>query len=223
MLANIYSRNKATQNQVWAGMAKETAHQLGTPLSSLNGWMEVLKNSNVDATVVTEMQRDVERLDLVSDRFGKIGSKPQLSLTNISQQVGKMVDYMRKRASGKIHIEMVSEPDNIHANISPQLFDWVIENLIKNALDAMDGIGKIDVRLTQYNYQIIIEVQDSGKGIAKKNWNTIFKPGYTTKKRGWGLGLSLTKRIIEEYHGGKIFVKESEINRGTTFRIELMR
>ncbi len=218
----IQTKNKSTQNQVWAGMAKETAHQLGTPLSSLQGWLEVLKETDTDTTILNEIQKDINRLDLISDRFGKIGSTPKFVETDVVMHVRDMVDYMKKRASGKIIIEVHSGQyeENI-CPISPQLFDWVIENLIKNALDALDGKGSIHTYIYRYEDKIMIDVSDTGKGIPRNKWNTIFKPGFTTKKRGWGLGLSLTKRIVEQYHQGKIYVKDSEINKGTTFRIVL--
>jgi len=213
---------KSSQNQVWAGMAKETAHQLGTPLTSLQGWIEMLKEYPETQKIVQEMEKDTNRLILVSDRFGKIGSTPQLENHNIVQQVQTMVDYMKKRASGKVSFSInTREKNNIPAMISPPLFDWVIENLLKNALDAMEGKGSIKVLMIENNTQIIIDVTDSGKGIAAININKVFKPGFTTKKRGWGLGLSLSKRIIEQYHQGKLFVKNSELGKGTTFRIIL--
>lgn len=213
---------KSTQNQVWAGMAKETAHQLGTPLTSLQGWIEMLKEYPVNEKIVQEMEKDTNRLILVSDRFGKIGSIPQLENRNIVQQVQTMVDYMKKRASGRVSFSIdVKEKNNIQAKISPPLFDWVIENLLKNALDAMEGKGAIHVAVYENSQDVIIDVSDTGKGIASQNINRVFKPGFTTKKRGWGLGLSLSKRIIEQYHQGKIFVKHSEPGKGTTFRIVL--
>lgn len=213
---------KSTQNQVWAGMAKETAHQLGTPLTSLQGWIEMLKEYPVNEKIVQEMEKDTNRLILVSDRFGKIGSIPQLENRNIVQQVQTMVDYMKKRASGRVSFSIdVKEKNNIPAKISPPLFDWVIENLLKNALDAMEGKGAIHVAVYENSQDVIIDVSDTGKGIASQNINRVFKPGFTTKKRGWGLGLSLSKRIIEQYHQGKIFVKHSEPGKGTTFRIVL--
>jgi signal transduction histidine kinase len=221
----IYSitiRNKATQNQLWAGMAKETAHQLGTPVSSLEGWVEMLKESNTDQKIVNEIQKDVGRLKLVTDRFGKIGSKPKLEEKDLIAQIQSMVDYIKKRATGKVLFTMETHDSNeVIAMISPPLFDWVIENLLKNALDAMEGKGEIHIDINQQEKEIFIDVRDTGKGIAKYNLQKVFKPGFTTKKRGWGLGLSLSKRIIEEYHKGKLFVKQSEPGKGTTFRIEL--
>lgn len=213
---------KSSQNQVWAGMAKETAHQLGTPLTSLQGWIEMLKEYPENEKIVQEMEKDTNRLILVSDRFGKIGSTPQLENRNIVHQVHIMVDYMKKRASGKVSFTVDSkEKSEIPARISPPLFDWVIENLLKNALDAMEGKGSIHLFMQENPTNIIIDVTDTGKGIAAQNISRVFKPGFTTKKRGWGLGLSLSKRIIEQYHQGKLFVKHSEVGKGTTFRIVL--
>lgn len=220
-LLALQSRNRSTQNQLWTGMAKETAHQLGTPVSSLQGWVEMLKETNAGEKIAVEMQKDVERLKLVSDRFGKIGSTPQLEPHNIVQQVSDMVDYIKKRAAGKVQFAFNHTEQQMTANISPPLFDWVIENLLKNALDAMGGTGSVTVGITQNEKEILIDVTDTGKGITSTNINQVFKPGFTTKKRGWGLGLSLSKRIIEQYHKGKLFVKSSEVGKGTTFRIEL--
>ncbi len=223
----IYSitvRNRATQNQLWAGMAKETAHQLGTPVSSLEGWVEMLKESNTDQKIVTEIQKDVGRLKLVTDRFGKIGSKPKLEEKDLIAQVQSMVDYIKKRSTGKVHFTMDTHHNiEVQAMISPPLFDWVIENLLKNALDAMEGKGEIHIDIMQQEKEILIDVSDTGKGIAKYNIQKVFKPGFTTKKRGWGLGLSLSKRIIEDYHNGQLFVKHSEPGKGTTFRIVLKK
>ncbi len=216
----ITSRNKATQNQVWAGMAKETAHQLGTPLSSLQGWVEMLKEMPGNENISQEMEKDVDRLKLVSDRFGKIGSTPKLEEKNIIEQVQSMVAYIKRRAPDKVNFTIdTSGETEMTAMISGPLFDWVIENLLKNALDAMEGKGLIMVRFKRDGKQVIIDVSDSGKGISSKNITRVFKPGFTTKKRGWGLGLSLSKRIIEQYHGGQLFVKQSEPGKGTTFRI----
>ena len=213
---------RSTQNQVWAGMAKETAHQLGTPLTSLQGWVEMLKENYSDEKIVYEMEKDVNRLKLVSDRFGKIGSKPHLESHNIVAQVASMVEYIRKRATGKVQFQLdTRHVREISARISPPLFDWVIENLLKNALDAMTGKGQISIVIWQQDGETFIDVTDTGKGIAKQNISEVFKPGFTTKKRGWGLGLSLSKRIIEQYHKGQLFVKTSEPGKGTTFRIVL--
>lgn len=223
-IISINIRNKSTENQVWAGMAKETAHQLGTPVTSLEGWVEMLKETSGSQKIAHEMEKDVYRLKLVSDRFGKIGSTPHLEPKNLVTQVQQVMDYMRKRATGRVQFILnTNKQAEIPVNISPQLFDWVLENLLKNALDAMEGSGKITVDLKEASEEIIIEVTDSGKGISSKNITRVFKPGFTTKKRGWGLGLSLSKRIVEQYHKGKIFVKWSEIGKGTCFRIELKK
>jgi signal transduction histidine kinase len=219
----LQSRNRSVQNRLWTGMAKETAHQLGTPVSSMQGWVEMLKEKQGAEQIAAEMEKDVERLKLVSDRFGKIGSSPQLELHNAVEQVQRMVDYVRKRAAGKVQFQFLHDADEMTAPLSPPLFDWVIENLLKNALDAMDGNGSITVNMKQESEKIIIDVSDTGKGIASQNIGRVFKPGFTTKKRGWGLGLSLSKRIIEQYHKGKLFVKHSEVGKGTTFRIELKK
>ena len=223
-ILSLRSRHRSLQNQVWAGMAKETAHQLGTPVSSLEGWVEMLKDSPLDKKIVQELEKDVDRLRLVSDRFGKIGSSPQLESTDLLKQVNSMVDYMRKRATGKIIFTVNHQNrEAIFARISPPLFDWVIENLLKNALDAMEGKGSITVNINEDDKAVYLEVTDTGKGISKKNIGQVFKPGFTTKKRGWGLGLSLSKRIIAQYHKGEIYVKHSEIGKGTTFRIVLKK
>lgn len=220
---SLQARNKSTQNQVWAGMAKETAHQLGTPVTSLQGWVEMLKENAGNEQIATEIEKDVKRLRLVSDRFGKIGSTPQLEPNNVVRQVEEMVEYIRKRTTEKVHLEVKRAQADMIASISPPLFDWVIENLLKNALDAMDGKGSIIVEMTEEERTIIIDVTDTGKGIAFQNISRVFKPGFTTKKRGWGLGLSLSKRIIEQYHKGQLYVKHSEPGKGTTFRIVLKK
>lgn len=213
---------RSTQNQVWAGMAKETAHQLGTPLSSLQGWVEMMKELPGNEKIVNEMSKDVDRLKLVSDRFGKIGSTPQLEPHDIIQQVESMVEYIRKRAPGKVQFSLHSSKQGpLIAPLSPPLFDWVIENLLKNALDAMDGKVNIHLEITEEESRVLIDVSDTGKGISRQNIARVFKPGFTTKKRGWGLGLSLSKRIIDQYHKGQLSVKHSEPGKGTTFRIVL--
>lgn len=219
----IRTSYRSTQNGVWAGMAKETAHQLGTPVSSLEGWVEILKESHSREDFVYEIEKDVSRLRLVSDRFGKIGSTPQLDERNVVAQVRHMVDYVQKRAGGRVSFAISAQAENITAKISAPLFDWVIENLLKNALDAMEGKGKITVTLQDAAGEVIIDVADTGKGISRQNITKVFKPGFTTKKRGWGLGLSLSKRIIDEYHKGHLSVKNSEIGKGTTFRIVLKK
>ena len=228
ILYTITIRNKATQNQLWAGMAKETAHQLGTPVSSLEGWVEMLKESTIDPRTVQEIQKDVNRLKLVSDRFGKIGSRPRLEERDLVAQIRSMMEYIRKRATGKV--QFILQPDAttsadkpIPARISGPLFDWVIENLLKNALDAMEGKGSITINIQDQEKEILIDVADTGKGIAARNLQQVFKPGFTTKKRGWGLGLSLSKRIIEQYHKGQLFVRQSDLGKGTTFRIVLKK
>lgn len=222
-LLMITTRNKSTQNQVWAGMAKETAHQLGTPLSSLQGWVEMLKESPGNERIAVEMYKDVDRLKLVSDRFGKIGSIPQLENMNVVELIQQMVIYIKRRATDRVSFNITNNEPLTFAKINGPLFDWVIENLLKNALDAMEGKGSIDINIKQETDEIIIDVKDSGKGISKQNLTKIFKPGFTTKKRGWGLGLSLSKRIIEQYHKGSLFVKQSEAGKGTTFRIVLKK
>ena len=222
-LITISTRNKSTQNQVWAGMAKETAHQLGTPISSLQGWVELLKDNPQSEKIGNEMAKDVDRLKLVSDRFGKIGSIPQLEEKNVVLQIEDMVAYIRRRATDKVNFTISGNNNEIIAKINAPLFDWVIENLLKNALDAMEGKGSISITIKNEATNIIIDVTDSGKGISKQNIANVFKPGFTTKKRGWGLGLSLSKRIIEQYHKGELFVKNSEPGKGTTFRIVLKK
>ena len=224
ILIAISTRNKSTQNQVWAGMAKETAHQLGTPLSSLQGWVEILKDNPDCEKIVKEMSKDIDRLKLVSDRFGKIGSSAQLEEIDILEQINQMVAYIKRRATDKVSFSVNTNGENeIIAMINGPLFDWVIENLLKNALDAMEGKGSINVNIKNAPTQVTVDVTDTGKGISKQNIAKVFKPGFTTKKRGWGLGLSLSKRIIEQYHKGELFVKTSESGKGTTFRIVLKK
>ncbi len=223
-LLALRSSYRSVQNQVWAGMAKETAHQLGTPVSSLQGWVEMLKQNPDNNKIVPELEKDVSRLQLVSDRFGKIGSSPQLEKHNITSQVTSMMDYMKKRAPGKVNFSIKTNNEKeIFASISPPLFDWVIENLLKNSLDAMEGTGEIKINIENLPDKVHIDLKDSGKGIPLAMQQKVFKPGYTTKKRGWGLGLSLSKRIIEQYHKGEIFIKNSEPGKGTTFRIVLKK
>lgn len=218
----LRSSYRSSQNQVWAGMAKETAHQLGTPVSSLEGWVEMMKQDPNNEKIVSELEKDVNRLRLVSDRFGKIGSIPHLEERDIIAQVQEMMEYMKKRAAGKVQFSLNTHGEtSLTAPISGPLFDWVIENLLKNALDALEGKGAIHVDIHKHHQDIQIDVSDTGKGISKQNVARIFKPGFTTKKRGWGLGLSLSKRIMEQYHKGEIFVKSSEPGKGTTFRIVL--
>jgi signal transduction histidine kinase/methionine-rich copper-binding protein CopC len=217
----ISVRNKSTQNQVWAGMAKETAHQLGTPISSLQGWVEMLKEQEGNSTISAEMEKDVNRLKLISDRFGKIGSSPHLEESDIIEQVEKMVAYIKRRSTQKVNFILDRPEEKVFAQISVPLFDWVIENLLKNALDAINGQGTITIKIKNLPSRVIVDVSDTGRGISKQNISKVFKPGFTTKKRGWGLGLSLAKRIIEQYHSGQLFVKSSEAGKGTTFRIVL--
>jgi Signal transduction histidine kinase len=217
-----YAR-RSEQNQVWAGMAKETAHQLGTPLSSLMGWIELLKLEEQPFVGTEEMEKDVERLQIVADRFSKIGSVPVLEPTNVIFLIQDSLDYLQKRFSKKFEFDIILPQDNIVIPLIPSLFRWVLENLTKNAVDAMGDQGKLTVELTEDNDYVIIDISDTGKGIPKSKQKQVFNPGYTSKKRGWGLGLSLAKRIIEDYHKGKIFVKSSTVNQGTTFRIMLRK
>jgi len=215
---------RSEQNQVWVGMAKETAHQLGTPLSSLIGWIELIKANEEEANeqepIGIELEKDLDRLKLITDRFSKIGSQPKLKAENLYNEVKATYDYIKRRASTKIKFALINNT-NTPAYMSPPLFDWVVENILKNALDAMQSTGEIIVTLSENNNTHTVDIYNSGEPLPKAKWKTIFKPGYSTKKRGWGLGLSLSKRIIEKYHKGKIFVKSSESNVGTTFRIVL--
>lgn len=221
LIALITTRNRSTQNQVWAGLAKETAHQLGTPITSLRGWVEMLKEQEPGNDLVLELEKDVERLKLVSDRFGKIGSQPQLEPMNLTPLVTEMVDYMKRRAPGKVQFTIKVPQQDAMANISPTLINWVLENLLKNALDAMEGSGAITVVLEKNPKALQLDVSDTGKGISYSDWQRVFQPGFTTKKRGWGLGLTLSKRIVEQYHNGQLFVHHSEPGKGTTFRMVL--
>lgn len=218
----LRSSYRSAQNQLWAGMAKETAHQLGTPVSSLQGWLEILKEHEVNEPIIPEIAKDINRLRLVTDRFGKIGSQPQLELANPAEQIHRMLEYMRKRTGGHVRIVFDDQPiKELTTLLSPPLFDWVVENLIKNALDAIEGNGLISISTAVNEGYVLIDVTDTGKGISKNNLHNVFNPGFTTKKRGWGLGLSLSKRVIEQYHKGKLFVKWSEPGKGSTFRIIL--
>ena len=214
---------KAEQNQVWVGMAKETAHQLGTPLSSLVAWLEFLKLKEINTEYTFEIEKDIERLLTITERFSKIGSAPALSKVNVFEVLSHSVDYIRTRSSDKLIFEIDEPSTPIFAPMNVPLFEWVMENILKNAIDAMSGAGKITLHFTNQQQFVYIDITDSGKGIPKSSYKTIFKPGFTTKSRGWGLGLSLSKRIIEEYHDGQIFVKNSELNKGTTFRIVLKK
>lgn len=218
----LLASKRAEQNKVWAGLSKETAHQLGTPISSLMAWVEVLKEEYPDDELIPELDKDVSRLQLISDRFSKIGSKPELTLTSLSEVLAHVVDYIDRRTSHNVVISCRLPDHDVMVNINAALFEWVIENLCKNAVDAMNGgPGTITIAVAEAEQKVTIDVADTGKGISKKNIKNVFRPGFTTKKRGWGLGLSLAKRIIEEYHQGRIFVKSSEVGAGTTFRIEL--
>ncbi|MFY7672617.1 sensor histidine kinase [Tenacibaculum sp. MEBiC06402] len=211
----------ADQNKLWTGMAKETAHQIGTPLSSLLGWITILKSENINEEYVAEIQKDVDRLSIIANRFSKIGSAPNLTKNNIVDITTSIFNYLKSRSSKQVEFSFQSSNEEILVNLNTELYGWVIENLIKNAIDAMQGKGAISVNIKEDENQTFIQISDTGKGIPKSKFNQIFKPGFTTKKRGWGLGLSLSKRIIEDYHKGKIFVKKSELNKGTTFEIQM--
>ncbi|TXE09594.1 HAMP domain-containing histidine kinase [Seonamhaeicola algicola] len=218
----FYSSNKnATQNKLWSGMAKETAHQIGTPLSSLIGWTEILKTENVNADYIIEIEKDVDRLKIIAERFSKIGSLPTLETANIVAETVNAYDYLKARSSNLINFNLITTTKTIPVKLNKQLYSWTIENLVKNAIDAMKGRGSLTIEILQLENLVKIQVTDTGKGIAKKDFNKIFEPGFTTKKRGWGLGLSLTKRIIEDFHNGKIKVLSSEKNKGTTIQITL--
>jgi len=220
----FYSSNKnATQNKLWSGMAKETAHQIGTPLSSLIGWTEILKTENVNPEYIIEIEKDVDRLQTITERFSKIGSLPTLEKADIIKETMDSYDYLKRRSSKLIEFDIKIPKGEILVNLNKQLYSWTIENLVKNAIDAMKGRGKLTVKVSQLENDVKISVTDSGKGIPKKHFNTIFEPGYTTKKRGWGLGLSLTKRIIKDFHNGKIKVLQSEKGKGSTIQISLKR
>lgn len=218
--AVVYAK-KAEQNRVWVGLSKETAHQLGTPISSLMAWTQYLEAAGTDEDVTTEIDKDVKRLSVIADRFSKIGSRPDLELEYLNETIVSSLEYMSSRISGKVSLNFHFGEDDYGVRISKSLFEWVMENLTKNAVDAMAGVGEIHITTGKEKDTVWIEFRDTGKGISRKNFSKVFNPGYTTKQRGWGLGLTLVKRIIEEYHNGRIFVKESEIGKGTTFRIEL--
>lgn len=217
----LLTSKRAEQNKVWVGLSKETAHQLGTPISSLMAWTEILKENYPDDELIPEMDKDVKRLELIADRFSKIGSLPEPVPTDIKEVMTHVIEYMDRRTSSKVRLIKDFPENDITVRINKSLFEWVIENLCKNAVDAMEGSGSITLHIEETTERVIIEVSDTGKGIKKKDIRNVFKPGFTTKKRGWGLGLSLAKRIVEEYHNGRIFVKSSEVGKGTTFRIEL--
>ena len=222
---NVYRvSNDSRQNRVWVGLAKETAHQLGTPISSLLGWIEYLRSQGIDPDVVAEMNKDVTHLQKITDRFSKIGSQTELTPANIHELVGESVMYFRRRIPRNVSLDyngLAMAP--VQANVNSALFEWVIENLLKNSLDALQGKGRIEVEISASQNWINIDVRDTGKGMPKSNFKKVFEPGFSTKTRGWGLGLSLSRRIVEDYHSGKIFVLESEIGKGTTFRVQLKR
>ena len=220
LVYNFYRSTKmATQNKLWAGMAKETAHQIGTPLSSLIGWLEIMKADNVDETTVAEIEKDINRLQTITDRFSKIGSEPVLEHLNIIEETEQSFDYLKSRFSKQVEFSFKAPKKPIMVSLNPALHSWTVENLVKNAIDAMKGKGKISVVIEHEHNVVKILVSDTGKGIPKNQFNRVFEPGFTTKKRGWGLGLSLTKRIVEEYHKGKIKVLNSEIGKGTTMQV----
>lgn len=219
----LFATTRAEQNKVWVGLSKETAHQLGTPISSLMAWNEVFKEAYPDDPLISEMEKDVKRLERIAERFSKIGSVPEPRQENILDVLERVVVYMDKRTSRKVKIVTHFPEAPVRVNLISSLFEWVAENLCKNAVDAMGGSGQIDIYVDETDNNVYVEVSDTGKGIPTGNFQSVFKPGFTTKERGWGLGLSLAKRIIEEYHHGKIYVKDSELNVGTTFRIELQK
>ena len=219
----LLSSKRAEQNKVWVGLSKETAHQLGTPVSSLMAWVEMLKEQYPDDDLLPEMDKDVKRLQLIADRFSKIGSLPEPVDASMNDVLKHVIDYMDRRTSNQVQMIRHLPDHEVIVKMNASLFEWVVENLCKNAVDAMEGKGTITLTLFDDPQQVVIEVQDTGKGIKKKDLNSVFTPGFTTKKRGWGLGLSLAKRIVEEYHKGRIFVKQSEVGKGTTFRIEMKK
>ena len=218
----LLTSKRAEQNKVWVGLSKETAHQLGTPISSLMAWTEMLKESYPDDSLIPEMDKDVKRLQLIADRFSKIGSLPEPVPASLAEVLNHVIDYMDRRTSKKVAMVRDFPEHDVVVKINASLFEWVIENLCKNAVDAMEGEGRITLTYRGEGTRAVIEVTDTGKGIRKKDIRNVFRPGFTTKKRGWGLGLSLAIRIVEEYHHGHIFVKKSEVGVGTTFRIELL-
>ena len=220
----LLTSKKAEQNKVWVGLSKETAHQLGTPISSLMAWIEILKENYPQDELIPEMDKDISRLQLIADRFSKIGSTPEVTPDNLNMVITHVAEYMDTRTSKKIKIIRNLPENDIIVNLNAALFEWVVENLCKNAVDAMGGeSGSITLSIRDYNEKVAVEVADTGRGIKKKDLGNVFRPGFTTKKRGWGLGLSLAKRIVEEYHKGRIYVKSSELGKGTTFRIELRK
>ena len=217
----LMSSKRAEQNKVWVGLSKETAHQLGTPISSLMAWTEILKETYAESPLIPEMEKDVKRLQLIAERFSKIGSVPELETQNIVAALDRAVDYMSRRASAHVKVVKLYTRETINVSMNSALFEWVVENLSKNAMDAMGGRGTLSFRVDDVPGKVLIDVSDTGKGIPRKNFNSVFMPGYTTKKRGWGLGLSLARRIVEEYHHGRIYVLSSEVGKGTVFRIEM--
>ena len=219
----LLTSKRAEQNKVWVGLSKETAHQLGTPISSLMAWTQILKETYPDDELLPEMDKDVQRLQLIADRFSKIGSLPDPVPANLNEVVDHVVTYMERRTSKKVDITKNIPNHDVIVPLNASLFEWVIENLCKNAVDAMEGMGSISINVEDTDTKVIIDVSDTGKGIKKKDVKNVFRPGFTTKQRGWGLGLSLARRIVEEYHKGRIYVKNSEIGKGTTFRIELRK
>lgn len=224
LVYNFYRSNKmATQNKLWAGMAKETAHQIGTPLSSLIGWVELLKSENVEESTTFEIEKDIERLQTITDRFSKIGSEPKLETKNIIEETLQSYDYLQSRFSKQIEFSFKAPQAPIYVLLNPTLHSWTIENLVKNAIDAMKGRGKLSLEIEQDAGHVKINVIDTGSGIQKKQFKSIFEPGFTTKKRGWGLGLSLTRRIVEEYHKGTIKVLNSELGKGTTMQVSFKK
>lgn len=219
----LLSSKKAEQNKVWVGLSKETAHQLGTPISSLMAWVEILKENHPDDELIPELDKDVKRLERIAERFSKIGSLPEPKEGSMNEVLNHVIDYMSRRTSNKVEMVCHVPEQDVIVRMNTSLFEWVVENLCKNAVDAMEGNGRIDLSLSEEGSKVILEVKDTGKGIRKKDIKNVFTPGFTTKQRGWGLGLSLAKRIVEEYHKGRIFVKSSELGKGTTFRVELPR
>ena len=219
----LLSMKRSEQNRVWVGLSKETAHQLGTPISSLMAWSEILRTTYPNDELIPEMSKDVHRLEIIAERFSKIGSLPETTPENLNEALQRVVSYIERRSSEHISITLRQPDRPITVRMCSPLFEWVIENLCKNAIDAMNGEGHIGIHVAQSDNRVYIDVEDTGKGIQKSHFNSVFSPGFTTKKRGWGLGLSLAKRIIESYHKGRIYVKHSELNKGTTFRIELRK
>ena len=214
---------KTEQNKVWVGLSKETAHQLGTPISSLMAWLEIMKSKTTNQEMINELEKDIKRLEKITERFSKIGSKPILNKEDIQEVIDRAIMYLKTRSSDKVIYSIHLPQDELIVPLNAELFEWVVENVCKNAIDAIDGSGKIDIFITDHTQVVYVDIMDNGRGIPKSKYKTIFKPGYTTKERGWGLGLSLSKRIVEEYHGGKIFVNDSELDHGTTIRIVLKK